>query len=683
MTRGFLAYALAGIIATAALPALSADSGHGIDLAGMDQSIKPGDDFFAYANGTWNKNTAIPPDRAAYGVGSVLTEKTDIENRQIMEQAAAGSAPAGSDARKIGDYYASYMDEAGIEAKGIAPLAPEIAAINRIADKKALATYLGGTIRADVDALNNTDFYTDHIFGIWITIGLNDATRNVPYLLQGGLGMPDREYYLANDPHMAADRTAYIRHIENVLKLAGIADAAGKAKAIFELEKKIAAAHVNREDSEDVHKANNPWTLPDFAKKAPGLDWDAFFAAAGLSDQPAVIVWQPQGIVGESALVASEPLDVWKAWLTFHLIDHNASVLPRAFVNERFDFYGKTLSGTPQLQARWKRAVAATNYALGFAVGKLYVQKYFPPSSKAQIQAMVDELKAAFAKRIDALSWMAPATKAKAKAKLQTLIVGVGYPDKWRDYSGLTVVRGDALGNFERAELFEYRRNLAKLHQPVDRSEWWMNPQLVNAVNLPLQNALNFPAAILQPPFFDPKASAAVNFGSIGATIGHEISHSFDDQGSQFDSLGRLVNWWTPQDFAHFKAAAEQLAKQYDGYCPFAGACVKGRQTLSENIADVAGLSAAYDAWHMSLGGKPAPAGQGLSGDQQFFLAFAQSWREKVREAALREQLLTDGHAPAEYRADTVRNLDPWYPAFDVKPEEKLYLAPDRRVRMW
>src|SRR5581483_2768403 len=278
-------------------------------------------------------------------------------------------------------------------------------------------------------------------------IGLNDATRNVPYLLQGGLGMPDREYYLANDPHMAADRTAYIRHIENVLKLAGIADPAGKAKTIFELEKKIAAAHVNREDSEDVHKANNPWTLPDFAKKAPGLDWDAFFAAAGLSDQPAVIVWQPQGIVGESALVASEPLDVWKAWLTFHLIDHNASVLPRAFVNERFDFYGKTLSGTPQLQARWKRAVAATNYALGFAVGKLYVQKYFPPSSKAKIQAMVDALKAAFAKRIDALSWMAPQTKAKAKAKLQTLIVGVGYPDKWRDYSALEIARGDALGN--------------------------------------------------------------------------------------------------------------------------------------------------------------------------------------------------------------------------------------------
>src|SRR5579885_929070 len=569
MSSRIFAYALAGTMAFAGA-ALPSDIGRGIDLAGMDHSIRPGDDFFSYANGTWVRNTPIPPDRAAYGLGAILTEKTTRENREIMEQAAAGNAPAGSEERKIGDYYASYMDEAGIEARGIAPLKAEIAAIAAIADKKALAAYLGGTIRADVDALNNTDFYTDHIFGVWITIGLNDATRNEPYLLQGGLGMPDREYYLSSDPHMAADRAAYIRHISNVLKLAGVADAAARAQAIFDLEKKIAAAHASRVDSEDVHKANNPWRREDFAKKAPGLDWNAFFAAAGLGDQPVVIVWQPHGIVGEAALVASEPLDVWKAWLTFHLIDHNANVLPKAFVAERFDFYGKTLSGTPQLQDRWKRAVAATNNALGFAVGKLYVAKYFPPSSKAQIQAMVDQLKAAFAKRIDALAWMAPETKAKAKAKLQTLIVGVGYPDKWRDYSALTVVRGDALGNFERAELFEYRRNLAKLHQPVDRSEWWMNPQLVNAVNLPLQNALNFPAAILQPPFFDPKASAAVNFGSIGATIGHEISHSFDDQGSQFDSLGRLDNWWTSQDFAHFRGAAEQLAKQYDGYCPFA-----------------------------------------------------------------------------------------------------------------
>ncbi|HEX3809977.1 MAG TPA: M13 family metallopeptidase [Rhizomicrobium sp.] len=671
-------------LATAGGAALAAGtSAPGIDLAGIDHSVKPGDDFFSYANGAWLKGAEIPGDRSSYGVGAILSEKVNGENRAIMESAASGNAAAGTDARKIGDFYASYMDEAGIDAKGIAPLKDAAARIATISDKRALATEFGSELRADVDPINNTNFYTDHLFGLWVNQGLEDTSRYYPYLLQGGLGMPDREYYLAADARMAAIREKYQAHVAAVLKLAGVADAEAKAAKIVALEIKIATAHVSRTDSEDVLKANNPWKREEFAKRAPGLDWDAFFAAAQLNSQPTFVVWQPAGITGISKLVASEPLDVWKDYLTFHLYDHYAPVLPKAFVDENFAFYGTVLSGTPKMRDRWKRAVDATNNALGMAVGRIYVQKYFPPSSKAQIQAMVGELKAAFARRIDALTWMAPETKVKAKAKLTTLIVGVGYPDKWIDYSTLDIVRGDAVGNTERAEAFEYRRNLAKFGHPVDRGEWVMNPQLVNAVNLPLYNALNFPAAILQPPFFDPKADAAVNFGSIGATIGHEISHSFDDQGSQFDASGKLQNWWTPSDAAHFKATADRLAAQFDGYHPFPDAHVNGKQTLSENIADVAGLYVAHDAYVMSLGGKPAPAAQGLTGDQQFFLAFAQSWRQKAREAALRRQLLTDGHAPAQYRADTVRNLDAWYPAFGVKAGETLYLAPDQRVKVW
>ncbi len=449
------------------------------------------------------------------------------------------------------------------------------------------------------------------------------------------------------------------------------------------LETAIAKTHWSLTDTEDPAKGNNPWTRADFARKAPGVDWTALFAAAGLGAQQRFVAWQPSAITGEAALIGSEPLETWKDLLAFHLIDRNSGLLPKAFVDERFAFYGKTLSGTPALAPRWKRAVGATNGALGEAVGRLYAAKYFPPADKAAVQAMVANIKAAFSRRIDALDWMAPATKTEAKAKLTALIVGVGYPDKWQDYSALRIVRGDALGNQMRADLFDTKVKLARLGRPVDRREWVMTPQLVNAVNLPVLNALNFPAAELQPPHFDPKATAAVNYGSVGAIIGHEISHSFDNNGAEFDSHGRLRDWWTKSDFAHFQASGQGLAKQFDGYCPFPDLCVKGEQTLAENIADVAGLSAAYDAWKMSLGGKPAPVVDGLSGEQQFFLSFAQTWRSKTREQALRQQLLTDGHAPAQYRAQTVRNLDAWYGAFDVKPGEKLYLTPSARVRVW
>jgi len=656
---------------------------HTVDLAGIDTSVKPGDDFYQYANGTWIKNAQIPPDKASYGPGAILTDQTAEKVRTLIQDAAASNPAPGSDAQKVGDYYASYMDEAGIEAKGLTPLKGDFDAVNAITDKASLSRYLGTTLRADVDALNATDLFSDNILGMWVQQGFEDPEHNWPYLIQGGLEMPDRDYYLSDSPKMADLRTKYQAHIANMLKLAGIADADARAARIFALETAIAKTHVSREDSEDVHKANNPWTRADFATKAPGLDWDVYFGAAGLSQQQNFIVWQPSAVTGISALVASQPVDVWKDYLTFHLIEHYAGVLPAAFVNERFAFFGTALSGTPQMQPRWKRAISATNGALGMVVGKLYVDKYFPPESKAKISAMVDDLLAAYHKRIEALTWMSPQTKEKALAKLATLKVGVGYPDTWIDYSDYQVVRGDAVGNAKRAELFNYQRNLKKLGQTPDRGEWAMVPQIVNAVNLPLMNALNFPAGILQPPYFDPQADDAYNFGSIGATIGHEISHSFDDQGSQFDAQGRLLNWWTPDDLAHFKASSEKLAQQYDKYCPFSDLCVNGHQVLSENIADVAGLSAAHDAYVMSLGGKPDVVKDGLTGEQRFFLSYAQSWRTKDREESVRQQIQTDGHAPDEYRGDTVRNLDAWYTAFDVKPGDKLYLAPEDRVQVW
>ncbi len=654
----------------------------GLDFAGIDRSVAPGDDFFRYANGNWLAKTEIPPDRSSWGSGAELTELT-LERTNELIRAADASAAAGTDPRRIADYYASYMDASHIERLGLAPLLPLLKKIDAIGDRAALARALGSTLRADVDILNNTNFYTPNLFGLWVAQDLTDPTHYSPFLLQGGLGMPDRDYYLNPSPKMAEIRTQYQAHIAAVLALAHIPGGSGKAERIFELERRIAEVHLSRAASEDVLKGNNHWKSAEFPQRAPGLDWPAFFAAAGLAEQPELVVWQPGAVTGISALTASVPLETWKDYLRFHLVDDLSGYLPKAFVAEQFAFRQHVLSGTPEQEARWKRAVAETNDALGEAVGKLYVAKYFPPEEKARAETMVRNLVAAFATRIDRLAWMAPETRAKAKAKLATLRVGVGYPDHWRDYSGLEVVRGDAFGNARRAQLFEYHYNLARLRRPVDRSEWAMNPQLVNAVNLPAMNALNFPAAMLQPPYFDPQRDPVMDYGSIGAVIGHEISHSFDDQGALFDASGKLQNWWTPADFAHFQAAGQRLVEQFNAYHPFPDISVNGRQTLSENIADVAGVADSLDAWRLSLHGGTPPAVEGFSGEQLFFLSFGQTWRRKVREPALRRQVVTDGHAPAEYRADTVRNLDAWYEAFKVTPGQKLYLAPSDRVRIW
>jgi predicted metalloendopeptidase len=654
----------------------------GVDLAGMDRAVAPGDDFFAYANGGWLKTAEIPADRSSWGNGAMLIEKVAAQTADLIKSAGAGAA-AGTPGRQVADYYAAYLDEGAIEAKGLAPIRPDLARIAAIGDRTALARELGGEIRADVDVFNNTNLHTDRMLGLWVAQDLDDPTRYSAFLVQGGLGMPDRDYYLDPSPKMEMLRQAYRAHIARVLILAGAADPEGEAGAIFDLEAHIARFHASRADSEDVTKGDNHWTPADLARRAPGLDWPAFLAAAGLSGQDRLVIWEPAAVTGIAALAETEPLETWKAWLAFHAIDRASEVLPMAFAEENFDFYSRVLSGTPKRPARWKQAVAATSAALGEAVGKLYADRYFSPEAKAQVEAMCANIVAAFARRIDRLSWMAPATKAEAKAKLAALKIGVGYPDHWRDYSGLEVRPDDAFGNKARAELFDTRWNLAKLGRPVDRGEWAMTPQTVNAVNLPAMNALNFPAAYLQPPYFDPGASLAINYGALGGTIGHEISHSFDDQGALFDAKGRLRNWWTKADFARFEREGGRLAAQYDLYRPFPDLAVRGRQTLSENIADLAGLGAAHDAYLRALNGRPAPVEAGFTADQQFFVAYAQHWRNKVREAALRRQILTDGHAPSAYRADTARNLDAWYAAFKVKPGQKLYLAPDQRVRMW
>ena len=678
----------AAVLAALALYAAACGSAdkakdHGIDIAGMDTTVAPGDDFNTYANGGWFKATEIPADKASVGPWSVVYDRTTQQTQTLIQDLAKEKDAKDPTHKKIGDFYAAYMDTASIESKGLAVLKPQLDSITAIADKAALAAAIGRTIRADVDPLNATNFYTEHLFGVFVTQGLDEPTQNMPYLLQGGLGMPDRDYYVSKSDAMTKVRTAYQSHIEEMFRLAGIPDGKARAARVFALETKMANAHATRVESQDV-KAPKTWKKEELAAKAPGLDWSAFLTAASLGDAPAFIIWHPKATAGLARLVASEPLDAWKDWLTFHRINESAGFLPLNFVSQRFAFYGTTLSGTPQMRPRWQRGVDLTSTALGDAVGKAYVDRHFPAETKAKVQAMVDDIKKAFGTRIDALTWMTPATKAKAKEKLATLRVGVGYPETWRDYASLTITKDDALGNVQRAELFEYQWQLGKLKKPVDKGEWWMTPQTVNAVNLPLQNALNFPAAILQPPFFDAQASAAYNYGSMGAVIGHEISHSFDDMGAQFDAEGRFANWWTKEDLDHFKTAGEALARQYDAYKPFPDLAVNGHQTLSENIADVAGLAAAYDAWKSSLGGKPAPAYKQFTGEQEFFISFGQSWRTKERDESLRAQITTDGHAPDQYRAATVRNEDAWYAAFPaIKAGQKLYLEPKDRVKVW
>lgn len=666
----------AKVAATTSAPLAHAEIGKwGFDEAGMDRSIKPGDDFVAFAGGTYLKALEIPADKSNYGMFTKLRDLSQERTRSIIEAAAASAGGSGSAAQKVGDYYNSFMDEAVIEAEGLTPLQGDLSAIAAVKTTSDLARVLGASLTTNGPSpfqyfINQDEKAPDHY---------------IPYIVQSGLGLPDRDYYLVDNPKFVDARAKYKAHVARMLTLAGVAevDAAKKAEAIYDLEHKIAEVHWSRVDSRDSDKTYNKWQVADFAAKAPGFDWKTFFETAGLAAQGEFIVAQPGSVTGMAKLVGAAPLGVWKDWLTLQTLRDAAPLLPKAFVDEDFAFKGTVLSGTPENQPRWKRGVDGVNGALGEAVGELYVARYFTPEAKAKADVLVRNLITAMDNRLANLSWMTPETKAKARAKLATFTPKIGYPNKWIDYSPLDIVRGDAFGNAKRAAQFEYNRNLAKLGAPIDRDEWFMTPQTVNAYANPTMNEVVFPAAILQPPFFDPNADPAVNYGAIGAVIGHEISHHFDDQGRKYDASGALTDWWTAEDVKRFKVYTDQVVAQYGAYEPIPGSKVNGELTLGENIADLAGLTVAYDAYRKSLGGKPAPVIDGYTGDQRFFLGFSQIWRQKFRDAAIQRQLATDPHTPGSLRAYVVRNIDAWYAAFGVKLDEKYYLSEDARVRVW
>ncbi len=649
-------------------------------LGGIDPSVKPGEDFYRYANGNWLATLVVPSGRQSYDTRAMLKERTSRQVRELIQDAAASHSAKGSLAQKVGDYYASFMDEAGIEAKGLTPLAEEMAAIAAITNKASLSAYLGSTLNSETDGLTAN---ADHVFGLWINQGFDGSEHNLPHFWQGGLGLPDRDNYLDPSPKFVELRAKYQAHIAAILKLAGFADAETRAARILSFETRMARTFAPDSDAADVFKQNNPWKRADFDVKAPGMHWEAYFKSAGLAGQSDFIVWQPSAVTGISALVDSEDLDQWRDYLRFHLVEHYASVLPRVAAAEHSAFYGNGLGGMQQPANRAEEAVDATNGVLAQAVGQLYAQVYFPPEARATAQAMVRDLIAAFRARIANLTWMSPQTKEKALAKLAVLEIGIGYPDTWIDYSTLDIVRGDAFGNARRAEAFNRKRNLARLKQPVDPIEWPINPQIPGAVIMFSPNAEFFSAAILQPPYFDSKGDSASNYGSAGAGIAHEISHSFDELGNIYDAHGGLGNWWSDEDLVRFRAESAKLAAQFKACCPFADLCIKGRQVLSENVADLAGLLVAHDAYVMSLKGQTDVVLGGLSGGQRFFLAFAQRWRRIQSEAALRKEIATDTHAPGEYRSDTVRNVDAWYRAYNVVNGDKLYLAPENRIQIW
>jgi putative endopeptidase len=645
----------------------------GVDLSGMDKTVNPGDNFYDYVNGTWHKNTEIPADKASWGGFGILRDLSDTRTREIIEASAKAKAAPGSNEQKVGDLYASFMDEAAIEAKGLTPLQPIFAKINAIQNPTDLARFFGEANRLGIGTP----------FGAGIEQDLKNNTVYAVYLGQGGIGLPDRDYYLDDkNPKFAEVRTKYKAHIANMLRLAGISDPEGRANRIYDLEHKIAEAHWTRVQQRQFDKIYNQMDAQKMAQEMPGFDVQTFLKAAGLDIQPQVIVTTPSALAGAAKLVQSESIQTWRDYLTFRTLSGSAGMLPKAFVDESFAFNGKVLSGTPQLKDRWKRGVDLVGGTMGEAVGQLYVARYFPPDAKAKADELVKNLIASMDKHLVALPWMAAETKAKARTKLAAFTPKIGYPDKWRDYSALQIVPGDAVGNAMRAQAFEYQRQLDKVGKPVDRSEWGMSPQTVNAYANPLLNEIVFPAAILQPPFFDPNADPAVNYGAIGAVIGHEITHHFDDQGSKFDPTGNLSEWWSPADVEKFKAMTSKVVKQYGEYEPLPGSKVNGELTLGENMADLAGLTIAYDAYKMSLKGKPDKVIGGYTGDQRFFLGFGQVWRNKMRDAALQQQLTTDPHSPGNVRPNVVRNFDPWYQAFNVK-NGKLYLKPEERIRIW
>jgi putative endopeptidase len=647
----------------------------GVDLTGRDLGVRPGDDFFAYANGAYFARTEIPADLTWYGTVNILRDLSDARVHVLLEQlaATAPAAPAATDeAGKIGAAYNAFMDEKTIEAKGAEPLQPDLAAIRDASDRAGLTALMG----------QGRHGFQPSLFGFAIGTDDKHPDRYDVELAQGGLGLPDRDYYLVAG--FAAKKAAYQAYVGQMLTLVGWPDPQAAAKAVVDYETAIAAASWTKAERRDPVSNYDPMSVSELASAAPGFDFKALLSAADLGGVDRVVVNTHTAVTKIAALYAATPLDTLKAWQAFHLANGAAPYLSKAFVDAQFDFEGRTLAGQPALAVRWKRGVRTVSAGFGEAIGRLYVAKYFPPDSKAKMQALVDNLKAAYRTRIERLAWMSPQTKAKALEKLAAMDVQIGYPKKWRDYSALMIRADDLYGDVARAKGWRWDYQVARLNQPVDKDEWGMTPQTVNAYNRGEFNEVVFPAAILQPPVFDPDADPAVNYGAIGAVIGHEMSHGFDDQGRQYDAHGALNDWWTPEDAAKFIASTKSFGAQYEALPILPGAHINGALTMGENIADLAGILAAYDAYHASLNGRPAPVIDGLTGDQRFFLAFAQYYRNKWREDFQRQMLVADPHSPDKARVDVVLpNVDAWYAAFDVKPGDKLYRAPEDRVRIW
>ncbi len=648
--------------------------------SGVDASIRPGDDFFAYANGDWLKATEIPAGKARVTARTELDDLTRTQVAKLLDDAAA--APAGSFARKVADFRAAYLNEAAIEARGLAPVQPLLERIAAVQDEAALTRLLGEGMRADVDPLNWGVYRSSSVLGLSVEHGNNGENNYVAFLLQGGLGLPDRENYLSPEPRLLALRTTYQDYIARLLALAGFDRAAQRAAAVLALETAIAQTQATREATAVDSNANNLWTRADFARQAPGMDWSEFFVAAGMPRQESFVAWQPSAVKGVAALVASQPLEAWQDYLRFQVLDRYADLLPHAFAEQALALHGAA-SGQPAPSPRAQRALAATQSALSDALGRMYAERYFPTEYKARLQAIAANVIAALRHRVESVTWMSPDSKKVALAKLQTLYVGLGYPEKWQDYSDVAVDPADAVGNLRRAADRNYRQALARLGQPADMHEWWMAPQTVGAVLLFQQNAVDFPAALLQGAKFDPSASEAATYGAIGAIIGHESSHFIDPLGAEYEVDGRNRRWWTPEDFKQFQAAAEPLVNQFAGYHPFPDLAINGKLTLSENIADLGGLAAAFDAYRLTLDSRAADKEYVRQQDREFFIGFARSWRSKSTEAALRTQAATNDHAPETYRIATVRNIDAWYDAFNVQPGQRLYLDPTARVRIW
>jgi putative endopeptidase len=643
----------------------------GFDVAGMDTSVRPGADFNQFANGVYLKNTPIPADRTSYGAFHMLHDRSQENLKTLIEESAASPA-ASEDAARIGSFYSSFMDEAGVERLGASPLQADLAEVRAADTREEIAALMGRTQMG----------FGSSIFGVQIFEDLKDPRKTSAYIVQGGIGMPDRDYYLEDS--FSAQKTAYQAYVAKALELAGWPDHEQAAADVVAFETRLAEQHWTAVQNRQIDKIYNPTTVAELATTAPGFDWAAWAGGAGMSEVPVLIAANNTAFPGMAKVFAETPVETLQSWQAFHVVSQASPYLSAAFVDNRFNFYGKTLGGQPENQPRWKRGVATVDGSLGEVLGREFVARHFPAESKAQMEELVANLRAAMTARIEGLDWMSPETKQQALYKMSRFGVKIGYPEEWREYDGLRLEPGDLYGNVERSAAFEWAFNVDKLTKPVNPLEWGMTPQTVNAYYNSVRNEIVFPAAILQAPFFDPNADPAVNYGGIGAVIGHEITHGFDDQGRKTDGDGVLRDWWTAEDAAKFEERAKVLGAQYSALSPLDGVSVNGDLTMGENIADLGGLLLALDAYHMSLNGQPAPVINGLTGDQRVFLGWAQVWRNNTRDEALRQQVTVDPHAPAMYRASaTVRNIDAWYEAFGVEPGDEQYLAPDVRARIW